>query len=396
MLDAILSITSYGKNLQVMKKILFILTVLCAASVLCNCSRNTNDSKKDIEYVQSSNDPLDMVLLYTGGHHRQYFDEEKLRDLVVYTDRNGYKHWLFDGILLLEIFDLPADIYDMTSGTAFVAGYRNRNGDYLPCADKNDWKVLINNYSSVLGRLDKVIEEEISSLGNVSKRKIYVGIPEPAVHLNFGDENSSTKYWGEVNGKKLDFSNNKDRVTACKWFVDEVCSMFKKANLENIELVGFYWVDEDNSKTKDVILAMSDYTRSMGYGFNWIPYFNAQGYENWNEMGFSCAYYQPNYFFSEDIPYERLNQACKMAKESGLSMEIEFDENCCEDRGNRGYRLEDYMNVYSEEGIWAEKKLAYYQGSLGITTLKNSSNSKDVDLYHKFCEWVIGRPIRNK
>src|SRR5690606_832496 len=46
----------------------------------------------------------DMVLLYSGGVHRNFqWDENYVRPYVTYTDDSGKESWLFDSFLFLEI-----------------------------------------------------------------------------------------------------------------------------------------------------------------------------------------------------------------------------------------------------------------------------------------------------
>ena len=77
---------------------------------------------------------------------------------------------------------------------------------------------------------------------------------------------------------------------------------FKKAKYKNLELAGFYWVDEDIATCKDLPKYVSQYIRSKKKEFVWIPYWKAKGYEQWKDLGFDIAYQQPNHFFTKDIP----------------------------------------------------------------------------------------------
>ena len=52
-----------------------------------------------------------------------------------------------------------------------------------------------------------------------------------------------------------------------------------------------------------------------------------------------------------------------------MHMELEFDDNALNSRG-KAYRLKNYMNAFKKHGIWEKKRLAYYQGSASLLTLK--------------------------
>lgn len=50
-----------------------------------------------------------------------------------------------------------------------------------------------------------------------------------------------------------------------------------------------------------------------------------------------------------------------MAEEADMHLELEFDDNALESRGKAG-RLRDYMSAFRRNGVWSDKRLAYYQG----------------------------------
>lgn len=338
----------------------------------------------------------DMVLIYGGGHHRQPYAWTPgiLKDYVAYFDKKGKWHWLFDSFLLLEFMD-PA--VNGGAGKTFITGYKYK-GNYMPSANKTDWENLINYYfsssSSGVGAVDMAIEEAKPALGEPErKRQIVVGIPEPIIFLYSATKSGGSTYWGELGGETLDFKESADRIRACKWYIDTVIKKFKDMNYKNIQLAGFYWVAENSSNTNVILKPVADYIKSKKYSFDWIPYYNAEGYFLWKEYGFNYAYLQPNYFFRDDVPVSRLNEACALAKSYGMGLELEFDNNALKNYG-KAYKLRDYMRVFKECGVWEKSRLAYYQGSWSLRALKYSSQPEDVDLYHEFCDFVISRPIR--
>ena len=74
------------------------------------------------------------------------------------------------------------------------------------------------------------------------KAKVIIGIPYPSPRLN-----SFGKLPGE--SKSLNFAGDYDRdgnrFLAVKWFVEEVLTRWEEAELPNLELIGFYWYQED-------------------------------------------------------------------------------------------------------------------------------------------------------
>ncbi len=339
--------------------------------------------------------PSDLVLIYGGSAHRQPVDflESSAIDYVSYKDRSGESHWLFDGMLFLEFMDAGGPYDNKT----FVTGYQY-NGEYLPSADKSYWERLADYYFKEGVNLDAVesaIRKVSSAVGNPpSKRKIIIGIPEPITWEYSNTSSGTTAYWGELDGRTLDFSVNEDRVAACRWYIDRIRANFASKEYEYIDLVGFYWVAERASYTDKVMPEIAEYLNSMNYSFNWIPYYNADGSTAWKSYGFNYAYLQPNYFFN-DVDYSRLTNACNTAELYGMGMEMEFDGNALASNG-RGYKLRDYMKAFRENGVWENSILAYYQGSYALKWLKDSDIREDVDLYNDFCEFVITRPVRER
>jgi hypothetical protein len=160
-----------------------------------------------------------------------------------------------------------------------------------------------------------------------------------------------------------------------------------------VELAGFYWLAEESTHTRDVLTPVAAYLNGLKYSFNWIPYFEATGYDQWKSYGFNYAYLQPNYFFNASTPYSRLGDACQKAASYNMDMELEFDEEVLAGKG-KADRLRNYMAVFKEKGIWKERRIAYYQGNDALWALKNSMNEEDQELYHHFCDFIISRPIR--
>ena len=317
----------------------------------------------------------DMVLLYSGGSHRNYkWDEELVEPYVTYKDRSGKEHWMFDSFLFLEIHN--------GSGKSFATGYTP-----IP-ANQQDWKNLVDHYFQskyCLGALNKSIDNAKERIGSPKeKRKVVIGIPEPI---------KTQRDWGSLsNGAMLDFSISSNRVSACKWYIDYTRQKFSELNYENIELAGFYWIAEEATNTRAILKELSSYLNDLKYSFVWIPYNNSDGAFDWKQLTFNYAYYQPNYFFNDARPISYLNKACEDANKYGMDMEIEFDDRALTRSGNWGYRLENYMNAFREYGIWKSRRIAYYQGGTTLYKLSKSTDYDDNLLYHKFSKFVTDRP----
>lgn len=314
----------------------------------------------------------DMVLIYDGGAHRSIkWDKDHFAPYVSLENEEGSKDWLFDGFLFLEI-------HDGTRG--FASGYKDL------AARKIEWSNLIDNYfrdgNAIMALNDQVSEVlENSSTKKYSKRKIVITVPEPIPNQTD---------WGEINGKAMDFSKQEDRMTAIKWFIDYAIESFKKANPKYLELAGFYWVAEEATNSRDLVEHVAEYTNQHGHRLYWIPYFNSDGYNEWEELGFDQAFYQPNYFFSEKRPISQIEKACDDALKYGMSMEMEFDDRALAKYG-WGYRMKDYIRVFDEYDVWDKMEVAYYQGGDTFYKLYHSDNPEDNALYMQLANIIAKR-----
>lgn len=338
------------------------------------------------EVLQST----DMVLCYSGAPNRAVWNKDLMSNYVVYKDKQNKKHWLFDSFLFLEILDIN-NIKAYTKG--FSKEYESAN--------KSDWEGLLDTYfmsSSGIAGLDQCVAEQQAELGVPSyKRQVVISIPEPMVNKFSAISSTTTKYWGKLDGKELDFSKAEDRVKACIWFIDQVRARFDEKNYQHVELAGFYWVAEDATATRSILNNVADYLKDLKYSFNWIPYFTSDGHTQWKSLGFTSTYFQPNYYFHDNLDKSRLTEACKKAIKYDMDMEIEFEDNVCKypEESSKAYRLREYMEVFKEYGIWKNKRLAYYQNNTALVTLKNSTTPEDQELFHDFCQFVISRPMRD-
>lgn len=314
----------------------------------------------------------DMVLIYEGGAHRSIkWDKDHFAPYVSLENEDGTRDWLFDGFLFLEI-------HDGTRG--FASGYKNL------ATRKVEWTNLIDTYfregNAIMALNDHISEvKEKSSSKKFTKRKVVITVPEPIPNQTD---------WGELNGKAMDFSKQEDRMEAIKWFIDYAIESFNRANPENLVLAGFYWVAEEATNSRDLVEHVAQYTNENGRRLYWIPYFNSDGYNEWKELGFDQAFYQPNYFFSEDRPISQIEKACEDAIKYGMSMEMEFDYRALAQRG-WGYRMKDYIRIFDQYEVWDKMEVAYYQGGDAFYKLYHSNNPEDNALYMQLANIIAKR-----
>lgn len=304
------------------------------------------------------------------------FTVDQIRPYVVHQNRFGGRDWLFDGFLFLE--------FDSGRGVSFE---KRANA---PLSKKEDWLWLVDRHFSSgkgISALDECIGQEIERLGNPSfKHKVVIAIPEPPL---------GQTDWGEIDGRKLDFSNDADRVTACKWYIDLLKERFDSSNFENIELSGFYWMSEKALQSRQVTEAVGNYIHTMGKLFYWIPYYTAQGYSEWKQSGFDAAYIQPSYFWNRSIEDDRVDRACELAYTHHMGLEMEFDMAASVDSPkqlrDRGLR---YMTAFRKNGVYRESSLAYYEGGAGMYHFARKTDQRDKEFIDTVAWFVQERRRR--
>lgn len=334
-----------------------------------------------------------LALCYGGSAHRSPYlwDEQRFDRHVTYTDEDGKGHFLFDAFLAIEFVDTKNNM-------AYMLG----NG--RPSADKKSWTELMDYwFDDVNGfaALDRSVGKAIRSIGSpATKRKVIITIPDPIIYQNFKDETSSTTYWGFIDGRQMDFRKADDRITAMKWYIDEVRERWSRANYSNLEFIGFYIISEDlaipgygwSAELKhweDIYPAISNYIHSCNETLTWIPYNSAGGHQLWKNFGIDYAMMQPNYFWHSEYD---MNSYMAMVLSDGLSMEFEFDQAILEKNSDSyGYRARfyEYMSMCKKMGLYGKRELSYYFGTNDFYDLSLSTYPKDKQLYHDLCKFII-------
>lgn len=103
-------------------------------------------------------------------------------------------------------------------------------------------------------------------------------------------------------------------------------SKFKARNYKNLELGGFYWMNELVAWLKDdshIIKEAADHVHAAGSYFLWIPYYVAHRYFLGYELGFDFVSMQPNYVFDNRAPFYKIPSCAQYTKQRGYTVELE-------------------------------------------------------------------------
>ncbi|MBQ9847990.1 MAG: DUF4855 domain-containing protein [Clostridia bacterium] len=314
---------------------------------------------------------------YDNGRHTV----EDLRPYVAYYDEKGnIKDYFFDSYLFLPCVqrgpsgapmhassDNPTKAIDWTSFVkdTFADGY---NVDALEAA--------FGNAKNALGDPDK-------------KAGVFFTILYPT--------RTSTSF-GVLDGKSLDFSKKEDRKYAIKWIIDEQLRLYNEAGYKNLELVGFYWLEEylmnysHTEEDKELFNYAADYLHSLGLKFIWIPWYKAYGYSFWDELGFDVACMQPNLFWMSNPDSERVADSIELSSQYGLSMEMEIDYNAFSSN-DHFERYLTYLEDGMKYGAMDSVKMYYQGGKTGVyyaaATYSGARHRVVYDLTYKYAKGTL-------
>ncbi|MCV4231244.1 DUF4855 domain-containing protein [Virgibacillus sp. LDC1] len=307
-------------------------------------------------------------LLYNGQYADGLGDWNKERIIpnISYVNQDGEPvDWLFDGILYL--------------GLASPAGRDFGVGQTI----LEDWNWYLDKTFAAAGDMQQLNEATVEVGAKLHqpdhKMKVVLMIPNPGEYVNdFGDidgDGVSESFNDSVVGKEKALDN---RIKAMQWWLDQVRQRWQEANYSNLELVGMYWLEEQISTSDtgpDLLKAVSGKVHDMNLKFFWIPHSLAYKSFMWKEVGFDAVALQPNYFFGE-MDSDRLEDAANLAKQYGMSIELEFDDRMLTDGVFRDRYIE-YLNSGVETGLMQNGFRAYYQGNNAVY---NIGVSKDPSL----------------
>ena len=264
---------------------------------------------------------------------------EEYMPFVGYYDRGGkLADTFFDSFLFLP----------------YGAYVNEENGDFTA------WNAYVDNVfaeDANVNALSEAVEQVSEGLGRDVRVSVFFSIL-----YTWPDKTS----FGDVDGDGVveNFTKIEDRKKAIKWIIDEQLSRFEAGGYDNLDLLGFYWYEEQVTYTDphelELIRYASDYVHSLGYKLMWIPYYQASGFSDWKELGFDMACMQPNYAFSGQATVDRLYDNAATTKRLGMCVEIEINQY---DSKADILRYKEYLAVGAETGYMNAVK-CYYQGGV--------------------------------
>ncbi|MBP5572039.1 MAG: DUF4855 domain-containing protein [Bacteroidales bacterium] len=381
----------------------------------------------------------DLALIYGGSTRTpRYWDKARIASHVTWTDPNTKEEkWLFDAFLALDMRNM-----DYNDPRALAIGIKDWSDNSIPMKagrqqEAIEWLDYWFSEGNGFVALNEAVGDAISRIGPPPvSRKVIVMMPDIPAHERYNIMTSSTKYWGSVDGRELDFSNPADRVAAYCWFVDEVRARFSKAAFQNIELGGFYIMSEEIASMRsgegghggdlidgqmrdgweveakawdEVFPAVSNYIHLYNEAVVWIPYRCAAGFRYWQDFGIDYAYMQPNRFWDTNN-VNPMSSFFYQISTYKLNMELEIDDRVMRhpvDQADSSYkegedyntyraRWREYIDGMQNAEVYGYKQLACYLGGDSFNNIKNSSDYEERALFNEFCRLIAEDPLKAK
>ena len=340
---------------------------------------------------QFGSDPKisDLALIYAGNTHRPSWTKDDLTPYVTHRYADGSEDWFFDGFLFLEFSHGDVQF---------------QNGSGLNPATQSDWTWLLDQFFAPdmkLDALDKLISDKKQTLGEPPLRpKVVISCCAPSKNKN-GEWSRSI--WGTAYGKSLRFISKNDRISAVKWYIDEILARWEAAGFKNIDLEGVYWIEEGLFSNGDIMAEINDYIHSKGLRSYWIPYYsnNQKYWSQWKDTyNFDMCYIQPNYAFLDnngaEKPFSLLTETVDAAKNYGMGLELEFETQAKsnalhEVNPTLHQHINDYMDVFDEKGVFDKAGIAYYSGTQGFIHMDKSTDPVDHATIDRMARFVAAR-----
>ncbi len=233
-------------------------------------------------------------------------DESSLLPLVAYLDADGkIVDTFMDGFLYCPTGALPS-------------------GNALHLESKmTDWEWMRDTvFDGVtgIGTLDQVVGKVKTELNKPDyKVQVYITILVPHETVtDFGDIDGD--------GTSESLATPEGRRKVLDWYIGSCKALLAERNYQNIELGGFYYLNESVNYYNDdaaIIREIADAVHSADSYLLWIPYYNAHRYYLGYELGFDLVCMQPNYAFTLDKPLSNFTSTARRMKTHGMCVEIE-------------------------------------------------------------------------
>ncbi len=287
----------------------------------------------------------DIPLIYCGywpeNEHIAKSTKEELLPYIAYMKDGKIQDTMFDSLLFLFV-----------QGRCPSGGCL---GYHAGPSLLSDWEYMLDvlfeqGYS--LSAANEAFGEVKSALNLPARQKlkIYLTAPVPKISLEpFGDMN------GDGIEEKL--LSTQDCIDAYLWFVDQAARRFEAAGLDNLEIDGYFWINETISRsTRDdeefFARGCVEGLHARGLKSVFIPFFQAGGCQKYESVGFDVATMQPNLSFNKPLqadPDGAMEDFVEACRKYGFGIELEIHQGVKNPETRDIYT--EYFNAYMRSGI---------------------------------------------
>ncbi|MFD0695386.1 DUF4855 domain-containing protein [Paenibacillus sp. GCM10027628] len=317
-----------------------------------------------------------MALIYTGyyggktsyeGRELGTYDKNTFLPYVAhYNSSNAMDDTFFDSFLFLGLRTPDnRDFGDSSDSSLWTY--------------KTNWDWYINRIFTANQQLDALNQatQQVATTLNLTnyKSKVYIMIPFP---------NSEITSFGDVDGdgisENLTVPANMTKVT--KWYIDTVLSKWNQASYSNLELKGFYWLNEDidtgNQGEVNAVNNSGNYLHTLGMKLAWCPWSGALERDHWSSYSFDFSIQQPNHYFVTENDYTRLTTTATEAQTYNEGFEMEFDERTMFDPDYNS-RFYNYLRAGVESGYMTQALKGWYQDIYTVYNFYKNKNNDGVE-----------------
>ncbi|MBQ3229615.1 MAG: DUF4855 domain-containing protein, partial [Clostridia bacterium] len=243
------------------------------------------------------------VIIYGNKNSEQ---KNMLLPFVAYLDDEGnIKDTFMDGFLYCNSGELPS------GSLPHLENY------------KQDWEHVYDITFNGAAGLDK-LEETVQQVKDALDKPDY----KVQVYFTFLTIKDTVKNFGDVDGDGVteDLLTAEGRKKVIDWYIDLNTNEFNSRGYKNLEIGGFYWINEAVTWGADdsaIIKEVAGYVHEKDSYFLWIPYYKANRFYLGNELDFDIVCMQPNVVFTSDAPLWRFDSTAEMVKARKMCVEIE-------------------------------------------------------------------------
>lgn len=304
------------------------------------------------------------VLIYNGFENQKSFDADFFTPYISYVKNQKPVDSLFDTFIVL------GRTYSQTGSFQQTINSTGNDANYA------EWKWYMDRTFSGSGVVPNL--NQSASMNPVAKKvNVYLSIPYPKYRGQFVD----------LAGKKVPVTAA-SRYQLVNWYVNETMKKFQAGGYKNMELSGFYWLNETviNPEDQELVKKTSALLKSKGKQLIYSPHSRSTNFEHWQEYGFSGAYLQSNAFkvktSLKDVQKQlHFGYLEALTYGSGINLEID-DVSLSNDIQDRITKFDEYLRLgrlYHLPG----RSVIMYQGTEMIYRL-GTYHSKYGERYANF------------